>query len=147
MIAWGVIKAFGLKNWVNILKYGAIAAVVATVWWKADTAWDNYKQAIENERVEYAQSQVDLLAVGIERDRAVQAIGLLLQQREMLAELVEDQLVEQEKIRQEAADRIAVFEGHDLEKIAKSNHNVWLGKLATTATNNYFEELQNAFNY
>jgi uncharacterized membrane protein YdbT with pleckstrin-like domain len=142
MIILGALKG----NWVNVLKYGAIAAVVATVWWKADSAWDNYKQAIEDRNVEFTQMLLDRQAAEIERDRAMQAVTSLLQQREVLAQIAQDAFAEQEVLRQEAADRMAVFEDHDLQAIADSDHEEWLGKLATEATNKYFEELQNAFN-
>lgn len=147
MIAvWTAIKLFGTKHWISILKYGALVAVIGVVWWKADTAWDNYKQAIEDQKAREMSLVLRGQAVEIERDRALQAVTSLLQQREMLAQIAQEAIEEQEVIRQEGAERLKVFEDHDLQKIADSDHQVWLGKLATRATTNYFLELQNAFN-
>jgi hypothetical protein len=70
----------------------------------------------------------------------------LLQQREVLTQIVQETIVQQDVIRKEYEDQLAVFEGHDLEKIASSKHEKWLGKLATDATTKYFKGLENVFN-
>ena len=146
LAAWAAIKLFVSGNWVHILKWGAIVLVACIVWWKVDTAYDNYKAAIEAEKVAFTQMSIDKLAAEVERDRARQAVATLLQQREMLAQVVEETLEQQRAVQQEYEDRIAVFEGHDLERIANSNHQEWLSKLANEATAKYFQELENAFN-
>lgn len=147
LVIWTAIKLFAVKNWVQIAKWAGITVAVLFVWYKVDAGYDNYKATIEAEKVEMAQMAVDKLAVEIERDRAMQAVSDMIQQRDMLVRLVEETLVEQDKVRKEYEDQLAVFEGHDLEKIAQSKHEVWVGKLATTASTEVLKELENALNY
>jgi hypothetical protein len=72
---WAALKIFGVKHWLKIAGVVGAALVVGVLWWKADSAWDNYKAAVEAEKIQFTQMAVDKLAVEVERDRAMQAVA------------------------------------------------------------------------
>lgn len=147
---WMAVLATLKTNWVSITKWTAIILLVLVVWWKLDSAWSNYKEAVETKHQELRTLSLDKQAAIVAAETAQAAIAQAEETRKLLTRLIIEARVETQVARDESRELMAAFERndgtkHDLQKAA-NRHGVWVGKLATDASNSLMEEFENEIN-
>jgi chromosome segregation ATPase len=141
------IRNFLRLNWKWIL----LAALMGFVYLKATSAWKDYKAAVQAQAREIKTLALEKQAAEMERERAQNAIAQLQFSRQMLATMLQEAQEEREALRKETQERLDAFtraDGtkHDLAKAA-NRHGQWVGKLATEASNEVIEEIENEINH
>jgi len=123
----------------------AIVGVGAFLWWQIFSWIEDYREMKEGydsrmaqlvqERNQTSIEKQSLEATLREKERNAKRLELLRRVAQRQAEIAKADLIRQ----------TAVFEGHDLAKAA-NRHPEWLAKLATNASQERLDELEDLFN-
>jgi hypothetical protein len=141
-----VVSGFIRAYWKWIL----LALLVIFAYFKVTSMWENYKEGVEAKasalRIEALKSQ----ASSIEAQRARAAIQQLEANRERMTALMLELREEQKRIKNDTEDRLDAFTRaddtkHDLAKAA-NRHGQWVAKLATNASNEILQEIEDEIN-
>jgi len=140
---WG----FLITNW----KWVLISLLAGFIYIKGSSSWHKYKDAVAQKAAELRSLSLSLQSAKIERETAQAALAASQANQEMLKQLLAAAQLERKVIAAKAQAQLDKFA--DIEEasagldVATSEHSVWVAKLATEATNELFQELEDEINH
>lgn len=123
----------------------AFAAAGAFLYWKVGAVVADYREMVEERDGRITTLVVERNNARVEAESAKAALAEKEKHEKRLELLLADAIERQDAIRKEKREQQKIFEGHDLEEMAK-RHNEWIAKLANKATQERMDAFENAFN-
>lgn len=128
------------------------AVVVGFLYWKVSGFIDDYQEMKADHKSELQAKNDEIRSLTVQRNNArieAESAKSALEEKEKHEERLEllltDAITRQDDIRKDKRTQQQVFEGHDLEEMAK-RHNEWIEKLANKASQERMDDFENAFN-